>query len=681
MKRKAGRTLKKEQQLRSKKYFSKSTMKLKHYLILIFTILLLQACSQTQTAPKVAAKNYIATLQAMNYGELKNQLQKDTALLNKLIKTSTFSLQLTSHFSSGEKNAVEKSASAFEINYNQAKITELFNDYCKHLMFEQNFNDSYNDSTFSLYAENRFKFESRFSLTNDNHIIEEKDSLFKPFIYSVVTQPKTYFFKGKKIAKADIGLKRIDSIATHISLKLPTDFEKFEVEKADKQVSYNNEIIEVESVDENVAQLKIPINLYSKIIEYQAYNNKNARMNSTALSTTPMLTIHKNIVQSLKELQAIFTAVLNENDEKAAKEKLNQIGQNHVDAKDSMAEFDVYIDGLSKDKEKVKALGDVGLYNEIANKGKKVIDAQTQLVTVEFADDIKSIDVFVATKSAFLQHNAVVKYGNHYLSPKYFDEAKPNIVFYSNQTDRKFGIINRDGEVIIEPKYSELTQLANEYFMGDEKLYWLNVASKKMEALPYKSYQQTLKPGYDVFEKTFGDDYKYGVVLNRTKVVLQFEYYGFEKHEAFIIANKDLDLDEIYDLNLKKLPSKGIQKIYRIDHHIASTIKYPSVFEAENNAHKKALVDRNLNLLTPFKYEFIDPFFEVGNYFLAGVRTADGSNYWYGIIDEKGKEVTPFIFCNISEEFDKNGKLRFCLKDKYQSMDFGDFLKKYKIQI
>ncbi|RZL12188.1 MAG: WG repeat-containing protein, partial [Pedobacter sp.] len=313
-----------------------------------------------------------------------------------------------------------------------------------------------------------------------------------------------------------------------------------------------------------------------------------------------------------------------------------------------------------------------------ANAGKKVIGVQTQFAIVEFPDDIKSIDVFVATKSVSLQNKAMVKYGNHYLNPKYFDEAKPNIVFYSHKSDRKFGIVNRDGETIIEPKFDELRQLSNEYFTDDEVLYWLNVGSKKMVPLPqFVSFEQSLKPGYDVFEKKIGSENKSGVMLNREKIIIPFEYYRFEKHEHFIIAKKD-DTDDLYDLNLKKISGKGIQEIDRIDNFIASDIKYPALFVAKGSNKKQALADKNLNLLTPFKYEFIDPFFGVNNYFIAGIRTADGRNYWYGIIDNKGKEVTPFIFCNISEEFDKNGKLRFCKDGKYQSMDFSSFLKTYK---
>ncbi|RZK55314.1 MAG: hypothetical protein EOO87_08210, partial [Pedobacter sp.] len=373
-------------------------MKLKYLFVILFTSLFFGACTKPKAQQTVEAKQYIASLKAMKYDELNTKLKQDTALLNKLIKTATFTLQLTSHFSSGEKSKVDKAVAEFEIYNDQTQITELFNDYCKRLLFEQNFSDSYANSTFSLYGQDMFTYESRFSLTDDNHILEKKDSLFKPFKNSVVTNEKAYFFRGKKIAKANIGLKRIDSIQAEIGLKFPIAFEKFAIDKTAKSENYKDYTIEVESLKENIAQLKIPMALYSEIIGYQAFNNKNFRMNTSAMSATPMLAIDKKVSESLAELLAIFTDVLNEKDEKSGKEKLDQINQNHLYAKDNMAEFDAYVNKLSKNKEKLKELGDVGLYNEIANAGKKVIGVQTQFAIVEFPDDIKSIDVFVATK-------------------------------------------------------------------------------------------------------------------------------------------------------------------------------------------------------------------------------------------------------------------------------------------
>jgi len=654
-------------------------MKFKHFLILLFIAAYLMACSQEKVQQTVEAKKYIAMLQAMKYDELKSQLKKDTALLNRLIKTSTFTLQLTSHFSSGERSTVEKSVPEFKLNKDKTKTTALFNDYTRQLYFDQNFSDNTGNEGFKLYGQRRFTFESRFSLTGDNHILSEKDSLFKAYEDEIETSEQAYFFKGKKIAKEAIGLKRIDSIETEVSLKFATDFEKFSIAKANKAVKYKDFDIQIESIKENLAQLKIPVALYSDIVGYQAYNKSDFRMDKQAFSATPMLCIQKIVKDSLKELLQIFTQVLEENKEQESKQMLNQITQNHLDAKVNMTAFDASFSELVKDKAKIKELGDIGLYNETATLGKKVIDAETQFVLLEFPDDIKTIDVFVGKTFVSLENKKMVKFGNHPPDLKFFDTNNPNIVYYSVENSRKFGISNRDGETIIKPAYDELRQLDNEYFLGDGKLYWLNTADKKMVALPqYKSFVQNLKPGYDVFEKTVGDEDKYGVVLNREKIILPFEYYQIEKHEHFIIASKSLKLDEFYDLNFKKIPGKGIEKISTIDQFIASDIKFPEIFVGEDRNKKKALIDKKLNLLTGFKYEFISPFFSVNNYYIAGIRTADGSNYWYGIIDDKGKEVVPFIFCNISDEFDKNGKLKFCLKDKMEAMDFKSFMLKYR---
>lgn len=651
-------------------------MKFKYSVILFVISMFFLACNGNQQPQTVESKAYILSLQKMPFEQLKSQLKKDTALLNKLLRTATFKMELTNHFSSGQKQAVNQSVPEFIINRDQSKITSLFKDYASQLYFNQNFIADKDANRFNLYGQDQFSYKSRFSLTADNHVIEDKEDLFKPYENQVVTSEKAYFFRGKPIAKNAIKLKRIDSIDMDVSLQLPTAFEKFSIDKAAKNATYKDYKIQVESIKGNLAKLKIPLALYQKILDYQAENQQNFRMNTSANSTTPMLEVSAAVRKNLQELHDIFDEVLKDESEKSAKAQLNQINQNHLDAKINMVVFDSYLTKLFDDKEKIKSLGDIGLYNEIANAGKKVIDVETQYVLVEFPDDINKIDVFVASETVPLKKNIMVKFGNYESDRRFFNTEKPNIIFSSG--DRNYGISDRNGEIVIKPEYESLEQVGQDYFKSNGKLHWLNLEDKKLVSLPqYKSFLATIKPGYDIFEKTIGDEDRVGVVLNRDKNILPFEYHTIEKHEQFIVASKSLHVDELYDLNFNRLPSNGIQQIAPIDNFIASNIKYPALFVAEDTHKKKALVDKNLKLLTAFKYEFINPFYRVSNYYIVGIRTADGSNYWYGIIDEKGKEVVPFIFCNISEEFDKNGKLKFCLKDKNQAMDFKSFLKTY----
>lgn len=647
-------------------------MKYNLTLVLFIAGLFLNSCGGQSPEKTRQAKEYIASLQAMKLGDLKDQLKKDTVLLNKLIKTATFTMQLTSHFSSGQKSGVQKSEPEFILNNNVSKITEAFKDYSRQLYFNQDFNESYQEDKLKLYAANRFEFESGY---NDH---KEGDSLFKPFEQSIETVEKGYFFKGKKLAGKDIGLKRIDSIETEISLKLPLEFEKFSIEKSQKIKQYKNQTIEVESIEDNIVKLKIPVEIYSAIIGYQGYNDQNFRMNSNALSSTPILEIRKDVKSNLKNLLDIFSAVLKTNDANEAKQILTKINQNQLTARHHMAEFNSYFSGLTE--KRIKELGDIPFYEEIAEKGKNVIAAENEFVFVEFPDDIKKIEVFVATKFNDLRQTNMVKFNNHRSTPKYFDVNQPNIIYntYEKGKGITYGVSNKDGEKIIPAKFDNLQQAGNDYFIIDDQLQWLDMAGKKMVALPqYQNYLQTLKPGYDVFEKSIEDAPAVGVVLNRTKVILPFEYHGFDKYGTFIIAHKNSDVDELYDLNFKRLPNHGIKSIQTINEFIASETKYPLLFVAEDDKRKKALTDKNLKLLTPFKYEFISPFFEIKDHYIAGIRTPDGSSYYYGLIDQNGKEVVPFIFENINDELDKSGKLKYRLKNKAQAAPLEVFLKTY----
>jgi hypothetical protein len=656
----------------------KVKMKYKLTLAVLTIGLFFNSCGGQSPEKTQKAKEYVASLQAMKLADLKQQLEKDTAVLNKLIKTAGFNMQLTSHFSSGEKSVVRKSEPEFSLNSNASKIAEIFNAYCKQLYFNQNFNETYKEEKLSLYAQNRFEFESRYSLTDNNHIIKERDSLFKPFEPAIETIEKSYFFKGKKLAKNDIGLKRIDSIETEIKLKFPVDFEKFTIQKSEKNTSYKNQTIEIESIKDNVAKLKMPVSIYSDVIGYQAYNSQDVRMNSSALSSTPMLEIRKDVRSNLKQLLDIFLAVLKADDANEAKQILNKINQNQLTAKDHMVEFNAYFSGLTK--ERIDELGDIPFYEEVADKGKEVIAAESQFVIVEFPDDIKTIDIMVATKFNSLQNNSMVKFNNHRLDLKYFDVNHPNIIYntYEKGKGIKYGVSNKDGDKIIAAQFDQMKQVGNDYFIVDDKLYWLDIAGKKMVPLPqFQNYIQTLKPGYDVFEKSIGDESAIGVVLNRNKVILPFEYHRFDKYDTFFIGHKNTDVDEIYDLNFKRLPNSEIKRIQTINEFIASDIKYPLLFVAENDKKKKALADQNLKILTPFKYEFISPFFEIKDYYIAGIRTPDGSNYHYGLIDKNGKEVVPFMFENINEELDKSGKLKYRLKNKAQATPLDVFLKTF----
>lgn len=59
----------------------------------------------------------------------------------------------------------------------------------------------------------------------------------------------------------------------------------------------------------------------------------------------------------------------------------------------------------------------------------------------------------------------------------------------------------------------------------------------------------------------------------------------------------------------------------------------------------------------PFKYEFIEPFFEVKDDYIAGIRPADVSNCLYGHINQNIKELFLLSLITLKKNLISRGKL------------------------
>ena len=639
-------------------------------LIQILTILLFTtSCSQVLKDTKTA-EAYKNNLAKKSLSEIQSQIKSDTVFLNDLIKYTTFDLQLISHFSSSEKQKPNQSVPEFTLNNDLPKMDEVFGKYCSKFSFEQSFDETYSKDKFRIFGNDRFDYQSSFPIDGSN--LKEQKS-------NIQIAEKQFFYQGKPILENEIGLKRIDSISTDIELKIPVSFEKLTLNQNQKKLKYKNFELSVESIKENTAQIKVPIELYQEIIAFQAYNKEGKRMNSGSISSIPILEISSEIKNQLNLVKEIFSKILNETDEAKAKLLVKEISQKHFDAKNGMADFSDYIKELEKEKRKIEDFGDdISFYEEVAEKGRNVIAPESQLLVVDFTDDIKSLEIFVGTEFNVLKQQKTILY-----NPKsFYDRQNPNIIYHTFRKGEglKFGIIDKNGNKLAEAKYEKFHQLGNDYFSLDEKLHYLNKEKGSLVHLSeYSGFWETVKPGYDILEKKSGENLLYGLVKNQKEIIIPFEYSLIKNYGQFLVANNKQygKKVELFDENFKKIQKDEIQNLHLIDEFISTEIKFPQLFEVENPAHKKALMNSDMQFLTPFKYEFIDPFFEVNNYFIVGIRTQDGRNYLYGIINDKGEEVTPIKFCKIDENLE-NGKIKFCLNEKDTSMNFEDFLRTYK---
>ncbi|EKT3964660.1 hypothetical protein AAIP55_002303 [Flavobacterium psychrophilum] len=650
-------------------------MSLYKTLIILFTIISTTSCSQDLKDIETS-KEYQNILQNKDLESIKNQIKNDTVFLNKLLKVCDFDMQYTFHFSSGEKNPVKSSVPNFQIDTDLPKITELFNQFAPNSNFEQNFQKNSETRKIKIFENKNFEFEN-----NLKYIIPNYDSIYKNIISNTNYKIQKYYYNGKPIALNQIGLKRIDSLEVTINTEIPLAFEKIHLTK-NKNNLYKNYNIEIVSLKENSAELKIPIQLYHKIIGYQATNKSNFLMNTSAMSSASILEIDASIQSNIVKLNDILLKILNEADENKAKKLLNTITQSMFDAKNKLNKFQSEVESFSKTKPKDEF--GVKTYEKVAEIGKEVLSIVNQSVMIEFPDNISSIDLYVQTDSKILEKTPIV----HYKKDQFIDPINPTIVFSSFEEGKgiSYGISDKDGAVLLEKISDDKPEQAgNDYFYINQKLHYFDQQSKELLQLSdYSRYIGQIKKGYDILEKekTIKGEKQYmeGVVKNSKETVLPFIYSGFVMYSKFFVATKDyFEKVELFDYNFNKIPNNEIVRIHKIDYHISTPLIFPEIFEAENLQRKKALLDANLKPLTPYKYEFINPFFDINNYFIVGIRTEDNSNYYYGLINEKGVEVTTLMFDNIQDQF-KNGKINFRIKnsDKFQTLDLETFLNKYR---
>ncbi len=647
-------------------------------LVLFLTIsFLIVSCSKEVEREKNARK-HIEFLKSKSLSDIKSQLKEEVKYIEKLIEESEFEFVYTSHFSSAEKIKVNKSVDEFNINYDNESIEKVFKWYYSHLCFEQNFREK---SPNDLFENDIIEYKSEYKY---NYPITGKDTIFEDFESNIDFEEIKYFHAGKQIKKGQIGLKKIDSIYTKVELDIPQSLNKIIIDKAQKKINYNNEIIEVERIKENTIAFKVPNSLNEKIIAVQALNSGGFRMSSNAYSSNPIFENDKNRWLILKELANIYRKVLSEGDEKFAKKYLEQITQNHFDARNDFSNFRDELKKIYADYKKIKEkdpFTESEVYHKVLKAGKNVLSNSRSSVQIDFSDNIQKVEVFISKEVKTINNTQYVKFEK--LSTR--DNLNPNIIYscLSSNDGSKYGIIDKHGNKLIEAKYDKLIQLGNNYFLDDEKLFWYDENEKGLVRLPndYVSYAGNIKPGYDIIEKKVGRrETLYGIVEAPGKKVIDFIYYKITKFDNLIIAEQENKVS-FFDLNFKELPVKGITRINQVGNEISSNITFPLLFDAENSSNKVALLNKNLKQLTPYKYESIDPFYNINNYYIVTVRSKNKeNNYLYGIINNKGQEVVPLIFLYINPSDDDADVLFYELNDKKESISIMQFIQKYRLK-
>ncbi|MDI9310463.1 MAG: WG repeat-containing protein [Limnohabitans sp.] len=645
----------------------------KSFLLLIGLLLLHISCTK-KIENIVEVDDYVEHLKSKSLPEIKAQLIEDKKYIDTLIVESDFESVFSSHFSSGETKEVKKSVDEFSINYDNQSLEKVFNWYCDNLYFEQEFYTRVEEKDRGVSTiDYKSEYERVYS-------IEGKDTVFEELESEIDIEEMKYFHSGKEIKENKIELKQIDSIYTKIKLDIPQALEKIVFNKNQKSIKHNAQLIQVNKIKGNTIEFEVPSELNKKIIAVQANNSKGFRMSSTAYSSNPILETDKGKIKVLNDLKSIYDKILNETDESKAKRFLNGIKQNHINVKNDLSEFREGIKKLFDDYKKEKdkdSFTEASLHRNIVETGKKVLTSSKSSIEVDFLDTIDNIIIYLAKDIKSLRKVKYVKFLNN----EYQASTCPINVFkeFDSKYNSKYGLVDKGGSILVSANFEKLTPLGNYFFSENEKLFWYDVKDKELVRLSedYVYYDDNIKPGYDIVGKKIGENILYGILKTPDDVIIDFKYKRISKYGNIIAASEENNV-VFYDLNFKKLPVTGITRIHQVGDELSSYLTFPMLFEAQNKNYEIALLDKNLKPLTPFKYEFMKPFYNINNYYIVGARPKENQSvYICGIINDKGKEVVPLIFSDIQRDDDDAEILKFEINGKREKMNIREFIKKY----
>ena len=180
----------------------------------------------------------------------------------------------------------------------------------------------------------------------------------------------------------------------------------------------------------------------------------------------------------------------------------------------------------------------------------------------------------------------------------------------------KYGVIGKDGEEIIEDKYSYIEYLFDNYFIASNE-------NSKLGIIDYKENERVTLENDSVQEIEGTDIIQ--VVNGPTTKLYNKQLDNICTIESANIALKDTYI-EIYNENETKYFGKDGKALTNKDIYPNNTL-----YSIENNG-KWGFEDKNGNILVDFKYDMVTEFNEYG---FAGIKL-EGK---WGVINEKGEEI------------------------------------------
>lgn len=547
----------------------------KLHLIGLFLVLFATSCSTSSLEDVKTKDDYIKRISNTSDSKFQKTLQTDIDSLTSLKEElDGFNISISFGMSmevNGGKKAELKPDSVFKINTDFNAIKQGITAYSKNLSFVQT--PGLPNSNFEI------------SPTEEPANVSSRD---------VDLKVKKLYAKGQAYPEDKIGMKRADSLIVDFNYEYPKSFETFKFNPyGKKEISYNKQVIELDSTEDGSIEFDAPIPLYKDILFYQAVNPSGMLMNTSSQSAMPLTTIKASIKKDLASAIQILKAASKLNDKNVVIKDLNQIAPSLFPAIAQYRSFTVKFKNLENDKT-LKGFEALKRMKDLIAENKELFGIETQRVSLKFPDKAAELVLYITKEKDKITGSATAKaQDNHLPYQTYFDSQS-----------KQYGIIDSNYNILVPAFQTRLDPTDNSglYYKNEKEnqVYHLDARNKKL--VPFKKGYTNVKDINDHLT-IFSDSNKYvGVLENNDKVVIPFEYDEIQKTGNVLLLTRSKRGRKKYEIRT-------------IDNKLVTDIKglaitaYPDygVFITEDDKEQFGMIDKNGKTVIPPTYHYLEP--------------------------------------------------------------------------
>ncbi|UUV20872.1 WG repeat-containing protein [Paenimyroides aestuarii] len=634
--------------------------------ILIISIALV-SCSEKGFEKAESKSEYLAEMESLSEGSLKNQLQKDVDFIqNQVDEVSglTFYFTMSFGFGDGEMKEEIDTADWFRL----ADEDSIRLDF-QHIKDSISTKQKYQlpNSTFDFDSEN-YDYDFSYLETNDLQ-------------YEI----KEIYAQNKRLSPTKIGLERADSLLVKIDYTFPKSLDTLVLDRSAKDsVLFKNHLIKIDTVGAERIGLKIPMDLYRKIKGVQGITENGIPVDHNSYSAYPVMGVNPVIIGELNSTKNVMKEALNASGKEEILKILKAISEPSFLYKNKIGAYLKDLNDLDQlqDKEFREM---VKGYRAFESKYEDLHWPLYQTVEISYPNEINAFNFYLSDSEETLSLNTIaIQY-----------EPLEEVQIFYDQTKEKYGLMDQHSKIIIPANYEKLYKKDSLFYyemLEDGSMgYFLDLKNKKLEKLPEGvEFVKNLKGNYAVFS----DKNKYqGILKNRKDEILSYAYDGID-----LVGN-------IFVLNRSKR-GRSFYEFQTIDGHkieISEKITDVSYYEGNPNVviisrdGKFGLIDKSGKLSIPLSEvpidmvspEMVHYSVEQGYYDLRGLMDLKGkilvtpkyldlgylqegriffsvlkeNRKQFGYLNSQGKEILPAVYTQATDFYqgaamvEKDGKV------------------------